>query len=499
MRHSVYTPLTRSVLLNFVGFGVPVIAAVVAMPFIVRGLGVNRFGVLTLAWAIVGYFGLFDLGLGRALTQLISRKTAAGEFQDMPAAIWTALTMMLALGIAGGAFLGAGSHWIAFHVLRAPLEVREESVSAFHLLSFAIPFVTISAGLQGVLEANQRFDLVNSVRLPAGLYTYLAPMCATFFSGSLPLVAALLLIGRILASAALLAQCLHLHPELRRRFAFHRSMVAPLLGFGGWMTVTNLVGPVMVYMDRFIIGAALSVAAVTYYVTPYEVVTKLLLVPGAMIGVLFPVFASTLHASRSDASRLFLRATKYLVCILYPITLVIVAFSKELLHVWLGSDFARQSTPVLQVLAIGVLINSLAYVPFSVVQGAGRTDWTATLHLVELPLYLVAVWVLMHSWGIVGVAVAWTVRVALDAVVLFRIASRLVSPDRTQVWRLFSRAAVLVTCLPLLMLADTFALRLIVAAALTVISGTVVWQSMLDGDDKQWLRRQFTYLSDPGS
>jgi hypothetical protein len=36
-----------------------------------------------------------------------------------------------------------------------------------------------------------------------------------------------------------------------------------MLRFGGWLTVTNILSPVIVSMDRFIISATVSIAAVT--------------------------------------------------------------------------------------------------------------------------------------------------------------------------------------------------------------------------------------------
>ncbi len=66
------------------------------------------------------------------------------------------------------------------------------------------------------------------------------------------------------------------------------------------MTVTNVVGPVMVTMDRFLIGAMISITAVAYYTTPYEMVTKLWLIPAAMVGVMFPAFSTSLNKTGTE-------------------------------------------------------------------------------------------------------------------------------------------------------------------------------------------------------
>ncbi|MCK5665529.1 MAG: hypothetical protein KAI17_18710 [Thiotrichaceae bacterium] len=90
---------------------------------------------------------------------------------------------------------------------------------------------------------------------------------------------------------------------------------------------------------------------------------------------------------------------------------------------WLGDEFAGDSGLVLQLLAFGVFVNSLAHVPLGLVQGAGRPDLTARLHLAELPFYLL-LWRLLGAYGIVGVAIAWVIRVCVDGVVLFVMVGR---------------------------------------------------------------------------
>ena len=72
-----------------------------------------------------------------------------------------------------------------------------------------------------------------------------------------------------------------------------------------------------------------------------------------------------------------------------------------------------------QFLAIGVFLNSLANVPFGLVQSVGRPDLTAKSHMIELPFYLFILWWLLNAYGIVGVAIAWVLRVAVDTIILY--------------------------------------------------------------------------------
>jgi O-antigen/teichoic acid export membrane protein len=266
--------------------------------------------------------------------------------------------------------------------------------------------------------------LLNAIRAPLGIYSFLAPLAILPFSQSLMPLTAVLVIGRLLACGAYLVACLPALPPLRSGFVVQYAAVQPLFHFGAWMTVTNVIGPLMVYLDRFVIGVILSVAAVAYYATPYEVVTKLMIVPGAILGVLFPAFAASYRQDHDRMVRLFARGTKYIALILFPVILVITAFAHEGLRWWLGDEFARYSAPVLQWLAVGVFINSLAQVFATLVQGVGRPDLSAKLHLLELPIYLPVLWWAIHHYGVLGAATAWTGRVALDGVLLFWFSSR---------------------------------------------------------------------------
>jgi O-antigen/teichoic acid export membrane protein len=188
----------------------------------------------------------------------------------------------------------------------------------------------------------------------------------------------------------------------------------------------------MAYLDRFLIGSVLTVSAVALYATPYDVVTKLTILPLAMTGVLFPAFATNAAARDEDAAPLFWSSLRYTLFVMFPLTAIVVAAAHPALSVWIDPSFADGAAPVLRVLAIGVLLNGLAQVPLGLLQGIGRPRQTSLLLLAELPPYLVALWIGVMTSGIVGAAVVWTIRVAVDAGILILMAERRVDPHRTQ-------------------------------------------------------------------
>jgi len=417
--------LAQNTILNLIGYGTPLFVAVFAIPILIKGLGAERFGVLTLVWVLISYIGLFDLGLGRALIKLVAEKLGAGQENEIPVLIWTGLLIMGLLGVIVGGLAAVILPWLVRGVLNIPLGLQKETLDAFYLIAGFVPIIVISIALRGILDAHHRFDLTNTVRIPLGIFTFLGPVLILPFSDSLLHIVALILTVRLMACVIQAVFCFHIVPSLINKIAFESEMAGTLIKFGGWMTITNIISPIMIYVDRFFISGIISVTAVAYYATPSEVVTKLTLVSGAMMAVFFPAFSSVYNQDKNIAARLFAQGVKYVFIIIFPLSLLLMVFSHEGLNIWLGPEFAEKSTMVMQVLSLGVFFLCLGQVPYALIQGAGRPDITAKIHLLEIPVYIGLLFFLTVQYGIKGASIAWAVRLAVDSAIMFYIAVKM--------------------------------------------------------------------------
>jgi O-antigen/teichoic acid export membrane protein len=483
--------LARNTIVNLVGVVAPVVVAIVAIPFLVQGMGTTRFGILALAWSMIGYFSLFDLGLGRALTQAIATRLGGDSDEDLAAVSWTALAFMLLLGVLGGLLLAGVTPLLVHRVLNIPAQLHDESATAFYLLALALPATLATTGLRGILEAHQDFGIATALRLPLSVVNFLGPLAVLQFSNRLGPILAILVAARVLGAVLHFIVCRRRYGFLRLSIALRRDLIAPLVRTGGWMTVSNIISPLMVNGDRFVIGAVLSVAAVAYYVTPFEVVTKLWLVPSAVLGVLFPAFAATFARDPSRTATLVGRAVRMMIVMIFPFALVFVALGREGLTLWMGAAFARESTAVLQWLAVAVLINCVAYVPFTALQAIGRSDLTAKVHLAELPLYGVAIWLLARAFGLVGVAMAWTLRVAVDTTLLLVLTARPLTDLRRDLVRSMRILALLLVSLGVAATLSSTAARAFFAAVSLAVFLPMSWLWLLQPDERDSLRRYF--------
>ncbi len=414
--------LFRGAAWNQLGQVLPVLAALLFVPRLVHGLGVERFGVLSLAWMLIGYFSLFDLGVSGALTRLVAGRLAERREDEVPALVWTSLSLTTAMGLVGAALLAGLAPRLVHDFLRVPPALQGEMLGLTWVLAASLPIVTGTAALTGVLAAQHRFGVLNAIRVPMGILTYAAPVLVLPWSSSLFVVGLALAVVRLLGGLAYLAACLAGTPGLRAGFVVRRRLLRPIVSFGGWMSVTAVVGPLMVYLDRFLIGGMLSMAMVAYYTTPYDLTSRMAILSIPVVSVLFPAFAASFDADRARAGRLFDWGVRAVIVLLFPVAFVLAVFPHELLALWLGAAFAAQSAGVLRLLAIGMFANGMAQVALTLVQSSGRPDLGARLHVAELPFYLLAVWLLIRGHGIEGAAIAWFARVVVDALALFLIA-----------------------------------------------------------------------------
>ncbi|MEW8507348.1 MAG: flippase [Candidatus Thiodiazotropha sp.] len=483
--------LAKNVVWNLLSIGVPFLVAIITIPILIDAIGKDRFGLLAISWMFVGYFSLFDFGLGRALTVLVARCLGENRQDDIPGLVWTALTLMAVLGVIGFGIISMLTPWLVGSVLKVPPELQQETSKAFYLLSLSIPFVILTVGLRGVIAAYQQFGMLTAIRIPMGIFTFVGPVAVLPFSISLYPIVAVLVVGRFIAVLAHLLLMLRIVPEVAYRYRLDVAQLRPLLGFGGWMTVSNLVVPLMVSMDRFVIGAVLSVTAVAFYTTPFEIVFRLLVIPTAFAAVLLPAQSTTLAIEKGDERRysavLFNKGLSYIYIVLFPLLLLISVFSYDGLKLWVGEEFASNGFMVMQWLVVGALLYGLSQVPFSLLQSAGHPDWAAKLHLLELPVYIAVLWWALTNYGILGAAVVWTLRAWVDALVLYALSLILIPECRTSAPG-FGISMIIAVILFFLatQFDDLLGKSMFVIVVLTVFT-YIVWEYVLEQKERRWL------------
>jgi O-antigen/teichoic acid export membrane protein len=407
--------IRKNTLINLAGAAIPIAVALVTIPRYLDVVGQARYGVLTVVWLLLGYFRVFDLGLGRASANWIAKLKDA-DAAERDRVLWAALCANAVFGLLGALALGGLGYVVVGHVLKLDHDLRRETLRALPVVAAAVPFVTVSAVLVGALEGLEQFLVANVVEVATIIVYQVAPLALAYELGpNLTAPIAAIALAPFVGAVAGFAACRR-HGLARRRGRPDRATATALLRYGGWITVTGVVSPLMALADRLAIGTVSGARAVAQYTVPLNLTTRLSIVPLSFSRTLFPRLS---YLDEKDAQALARESALALLALLTPLVVVGMIVLEPFLDVWVGHSLARVAGPVGVIVLIGVWLNSLAFVPFALLQARGRPDLPAKFHLLELAPYLVALWLGLRVGGIRGAAWAWSGRVVLDALLLF--------------------------------------------------------------------------------
>lgn len=433
--------VAHNVLWNVAGTLASLAVGLIALPVLLHAMGAARLGIFTLALGLIGFSGLLDLGLGRALTQTVSSALGSGRPRAAVAAlVWHVLRLLVGFGLLWVLLLWWIVPLVVQHLFKLQGGLADETIFGLRAVALSMPFALVATGAMGALEGLQEFRRVSTQRAALSIVQFGLPALVALWRPDVGWVIAALASSRVLSAAVWVRGLRRVLPR-QQGDRHQREDLHHLLRFGGWLSVSNLIGPLMDYADRFYLASVFPPAGVAHYTVPYDSATKLTALPRTALNAVFPALAQA-QTKPGESERLLRTATMATVALVLPPILIAAIFAKPLLDLWLGSAFAATSIPILELLLQGIFINACAYLPFVLLQAHARSDMTAKLHVLEFPLFIALLVWAVHTYGLLGAALAWTLRVTVDAILLYWVASRLLIGQRGS---LVTAAALLVT------------------------------------------------------
>ncbi|MFT3913270.1 MAG: flippase [Anaeromyxobacteraceae bacterium] len=418
--------LRRNTALNLTGQVISVAVSLAAVPPLLRMIGEARYGVLLIAWVLLGYFALFDLGVGQATSQRMAI-LRSGTPEERGRLVWTALVMNAAMGVAAALILFVVAHVVLGSVVSMDAALRSESLAALPWIALALPLSMVGSVFSGALQGREAFGAAAIVSTLGQVVAQGAPLLVAWrYSTSLAWLIPAALSSRVVTSLLGFLLCRNAVP-LRNLAGFDLGSAKRLLSYGGWITVSSIVGPLMTSLDRLVIGNISGTEAVTYYGVPQGLTSRTLMLPASLSGALMPRLASEGVERRAT---LMDKSVKAVASVMTPAVVLGITLAGTFLGFWIGPEFAAKATAAAQVLFVGVWFNGMAMLAHSALLAKGRPDRIARMHLIELPCYLATLAIALRLWGVTGAAVAWALRVSVDAVLLFRMAGVLEASAR---------------------------------------------------------------------
>ena len=276
----------------------------VTVPIYIHHVGDARYGVISIVWLLAGYFGFLDLGLSRAAANALAKLREAPQ-PERARVLLTTFVLNFGFGVVGSAFLLILGGYLLQRVISIPDALRPEIARSFPWIAAVFPMALISGVAIGALESSERFLLANMLQILGMSVSQIAPVVMAVVVGpSLTVVIPAAAVAQASGVVIALAVVYRLEGPFSLR-AFAPQEARALLGYGGWITVSGIISPLLVSLDQFLIGSLMGVAAVAHYSIPMNFVVRSQIFPAALARTFFPRMSSS---SGDDARELGGRA-----------------------------------------------------------------------------------------------------------------------------------------------------------------------------------------------
>ncbi len=411
---------------------VPIFIGIITVPPLIHLLGLERFSFLSIVWAVIGYFGIFDLGLARSLAKRAAQRSSEKNYELLAKELCFGL---LVIGFLGVLMAFAVNHWGA-SLLSSSYQVSpllmDEARNSVGVIALSIPILMLLSAIKGVFEGLHQFKIANTIQVTNGLASFVVPTLVALTLPNLKQILLALLIFRFL----ILLSCffvLHKKRFLKWGLYWDKSLLAE----GGWLGLGSLASPLMIYVDRLVLITLLPVKNLAYYTTPVDLVSKAWIVPQAITRVSFPTF-TYFSNDLAQKKRAFQESLDLMVLACFAPLILLSFFSFEILEFWIDVDMALNATVFLKILCIGIFWNCLGWVSYSYLQATDGVVIAGVLSMIEVPLYFLALWLLSTHYGLLGASMAWSGRMILDALLIdFYFLSKKTFLTKSILWKIF--------------------------------------------------------------
>jgi O-antigen/teichoic acid export membrane protein len=399
------SPVFRNVAYNFLSQVWFLVLPLAASPYIVRHLGADAFGVLSLASAVIGYLAILDLGMGTATIKYIADHYAERDFQSISKVIGTSIVIYTGLGLVGTLIILGTANLIVTRLLHVPVNLVSATLFVFYLSSLGFLVNMPLTVFNAIPNALQRFDILVKQNLVLGTATIAGQVILLAMGYSLKALVSLNVIISAIGILVFVMVSRRLLPGVAFRPAFDVPTAKRVLHFSSMKVISIISGHVVFQLDKLLVAAFLPLASVTYYVVSLSLAQKMLTVIPNVTTAVFPA-VSEFRADKERLNDLYLRVSKAVLLLVLPMAVALVVFAEKVLAYWMGPEFALHGATALRWMAMAFLLASFAAVPDVFAGALGRPGICAFFSGVGAVVNLSVAVLFIPKWGISGPALA---------------------------------------------------------------------------------------------
>jgi O-antigen/teichoic acid export membrane protein len=418
--------MLKKIASNWLVLVVTVPATYFLVPFNLRHLGQDQYGLLMLIASITGYLSLLQLGVPMASVRHLTKAIAEGD--------QTAVNRLVAS--LAGLYLGLGSVAVLLglpllvfyeNAYVIPPSLQAQSRGAFLLVLASVGLGFIGQLPNAIMNSYQDFVRVNllatgMVLLRVGVNVVLV----LWFPSLLVLAAGQVLVG-VLEATVLWTLVFTCHQEIRLRPAlFSAALVRRVFGFSLYVLLLSMGTQLSFQTDAIVIGRYLNPAQIPIFLAGNNLILYLMQFLIGIASVMMPLATALQAQGRMDELRAaFFKWSKLAIALTGCAGVYLVLFGPRFVANWIGADFEEPAGSVLRILMLSYFV----FLPtrgvcLPVLMGLGKVARPTVLFLIAGVLNLILSVILVQPFGLDGVAWGTTIPNVLLAGALLYLACK---------------------------------------------------------------------------
>ncbi|UPT74090.1 MAG: oligosaccharide flippase family protein [Elusimicrobiota bacterium] len=488
----------RNVGWGLAGQGAVAAINLLVIPRLVRGFGVEAYGLYLLMQAAAGWIGALHFGAGAGLV----RFAAQAHAEEKPGALDDSLRHAAWL-IIGGAAAGAVVLWAAAPLLVGRVFVVPEYYQAhgawmIRAAALGAVFSSVAAWAGAAFQGLHRFHWQSAAAVLQGVLIPFGVLGALALGRGLGAASA----GFVAVHAFVAVFCVYGVARARRAVHGHGGHLSFRrfwdYSIGFWPSA--LAQLVSGQLDRAFVAGLRSMSEFTLYAVPASVLSRVQSLPATASAALVPVMGGLADDEHPDTpARLYLRASRVLIGLLIPAYALLFCLMPQFLSLWLGGDFGDASVWPARLLVAAQTFALFSYLPVSV--AAGRKDgWWVSAAAWLQALICLALWPWMiPRWGLLGAAFGGMVAQAVSTLALATVVhGRLLRlswtrfVEETSVPASAGAAVLLAVAWPLRVRVTGWVSFFALCAAARACYTIVFWR-LLPSEDRKFLRQRLPF------
>jgi len=397
--------VARHTLASYAQFAVTFGVQVVLVPLVIGAVGEREYGLWALAFSVLGFFTLLDFGLGPGVVKFVAQSRGSGAIDRRNRMISTILGLYLGLALLAALLVG-GLSLVYGPLLDIPEDARGRAATILLILGARTWAVSLPFGLfRGVLFGAQHIGLLALFQIGSSLVLGTGTWAVLSMGHGLVAVAWVNLGAFALEHAAYVVAALRLVPDLRLSLRlFDRSLLREATSFGIFQLLVSVASLVLLRTDVLLVQWFLGLPMVALYAVPLKIAEYAVLLVKPFVNNLTPLAARLGGAGDQEGIRHLMRlGSRLAVAPAVMLAASSAVFGRDALVHWVGPSFV-EGAPVMTLLLLSLALSLPQWVISAVFTMTGRHRFTAMASVAGLLVNLVASILLVHPFGLVGIA-----------------------------------------------------------------------------------------------